>query len=99
MVEDLPPRVAHATHALIDALQSSDSGPYGPLTAAEVCVYDASHEAFSPRHTGAALREAQRFGLAAYVPPGYWIPTNMALSMKRDLERRFLRDMDEAERE
>lgn len=90
MVDDLPARTAHVAHALMEA-----SGPYaygvGPRTAAEVCVYDAHWEALSVRHTGAALREAQRVGLAARAGR-YWFPTGLAHEFAVALEARFLRD-------
>src|SRR5438045_2742998 len=92
-VEKLPRRAAHATHALSAASAIGDGGGYGPFTAAEVCVHD-SFEALSPRHTAAALRQAQKLGLAMYVPggAGYWTATNFALEHRRAFEERFLRD-------
>lgn len=89
-VDALPPRVAHAVHALIVATAEH---PPMPRTAAEVCVYDAPYEALSGRHTGAALREAEKLGLAMYASP-YWVATNAALELKYALEERALRDED-----
>lgn len=97
-VDKLPPRVAHAVHALMYASLPGGGGGFGPFTAAEVCVYDANWEAFSPSHTGAALREAQKRGLVIFVPGGYWTPTNLALDHRRAFERRFLADDPDGER-
>lgn len=93
-VNDLPRRLAHATHALMAAANVMEGNGPGPLTSAEVCVYDA--EALSPRHTGAALREARKKGLVMYVPggEGYWTPTNFALGYKREFEDRYLRETE-----
>ncbi len=89
-VNDLPPRVAHAVHAL---LATGREEGYGPFTAAEVCVYDAS-EAFSPKHTGVALSHARRLGLALFIPPRFWTPSDLALDNRDAFEDRFLRDED-----
>ena len=91
-VAELPARVAHATHALMAASHPSMGGGQGPFTAAEVCIYDAPWEALSARHTGAALREAQRRGLAVHIPGGYWIPTGLAYEARSALEDRYLAD-------
>lgn len=92
-IDQLPARVAHATHALMES-----SGAYaygtGPRTAREACEYDAPWEALTPRHTAAALREAARRGLVAYVPRGLWMPTNVAYAHRNALEARYLRDDD-----
>jgi len=93
-VDELPARVAHAVHALMYASLPSGGGETGPFTAAEVCVYDAHWEAITPRHTAAALREAQKLGLCVYVPPGYWTPTNRALEQRRRFDDRFARDQE-----
>lgn len=89
--DSLPRRTAHAVHALMAAGSIAYGNGPGPFTAAEVCVYD-SWEALSPRHTAAALREAQKLGLAMFVPPSYWTPTNAALALRGAFEERFLRD-------
>ena len=88
----LPARTAHVVHALMFGTEPGGGGAYGPFTTAEVCVWDAPWEALTPRHTAAALRHAQRLGLVAYVPGGYWIPTNRALEQRRVFGERFLRD-------
>lgn len=91
----LPRRVAHATFALVfRPLMAHD---YGPFTAAEVCEFDGP-EAYTPQHTGAALREAAKLGLAMYIPSGggLWTATNYALDNKQALEDRFLRDTEDA---
>jgi hypothetical protein len=88
-VEALPRRVAHAVHALLSCASVMEGNGIGPFTAAEVCVYD-SYEAFSPRHTGAALREAQKRGLAQNWG-GYWSATFLAAEFRAALEDRFLR--------
>jgi hypothetical protein len=92
-VGNLPRRVAHAVHALLEA-----SGPYahgmGILTAAEVMLYDA--EAMSPRSTAAALREGQKRGLVGYAGKGLWVPTNRAHNLRRALEDRYHKDTSDA---
>lgn len=90
-VAALPPRVAHAAHALLVCAREEHT----PATAAEVCVYDSHVEAFSARHTGAALREAQRRGLAINAF-GVWVPTPWAHEVQLALEERALADEDEA---
>lgn len=95
-VDALPARAAHAIHALMAASDIAYGNGIGPFTAAEVCVYDAGYEAITSSHTGAALREAAKLGLCAYIPPGYWTPTNLARDHKRAFEERFLRDEEEA---
>lgn len=90
-VDALPPRVAHAVHALMVATAEAVM----PCTAAEVCVYDANWEALSGRHTGAALRDASRRGLCGHAGP-YWIASEFALDHKAAFEVRYLRDDDVA---
>lgn len=90
-VDELPARTAHVTHALIAAGSPRAGGSTGPLTAAEVCIFDAPWEALTPRHTGAALREAARVGLAAHAGP-YWFPTGYAHELATELEERYLDD-------
>lgn len=90
-VAALPRRVAHAMHALLAASSAYGAGQ-GPHTAAEVCVYD-SHEAYSPRHTGQALRQAQARGLCVNAG-GYWFPTNLAYEHRRAFEERYIADED-----
>ena len=89
---ELPPRVAHAVHALLARLRDASGGP---LTAAEVCEYDS--EALSVVSTGVALGHARRYGLADSWPAGragrVWTATRRAQDMRRDLEDRFLRDV------
>lgn len=86
-VDDLSLRVAHAVHALLVATAEH---PPMPRTAAEVCVFDAP-EAYTPWHTGAALRQAKKLGFAANAGP-YWIATDKALNWKRQFEKRYLQD-------
>lgn len=93
-VEALPRRVAHAVHALLQTANIMESNGSGPFTAAEVCVYD-SYEAYSPRHTAAALREAQKLGLAQNWG-GYWSSTYLSTEYKAAFEERFLREIDYA---
>ena len=56
-----------------------------------MCLFD--EEADSVRATAAALRHAQRLGLAICVG-GYWVPTNRAQSMYSDLEARFMKEIE-----
>lgn len=95
-VDALPRRVAHAVHALL--VCEADDLPYGPFTAAEVCIFDGP-DAFSPLHTGAALREARDMDLVSLwgrqKGVGLWSPTNKALDAKLQFETRFLRETEE----
>lgn len=86
-VGSLPPRVAHAMHALIVASVEHNM----PVTAGEIVIYD--EEARNATATGAALREARAYGLAVYTGR-YWVPTNRALDLRTGLEERYLRDQD-----
>lgn len=88
-VEKLPARMAHALHALLEATREHVM----PVTAQEIMIYD--WEAMSPQGTGAALREAQKRGLAVAVPGGYWVATNQTNELRYALEDRALRDQDE----
>lgn len=92
-VATLTPRVAHAVHALMAVRDTSTSGPF---VTSEICVYDASWEALSPRHTAQALRQAQKVGLAIYAGRGIWIPTNLAMNNRKVFEERYLKDEEEA---
>jgi hypothetical protein len=89
-VDALPARVAHVVHALM--VCSINGLRYGPFTAAEVAVYDGP-EAFTPLHTGSALREARKRGLAVGWD-GYWTASYAALDARSLFEERFLRDAD-----
>lgn len=90
IVDTYPRRVAHAVHALMEVRNDVNIGPYGPFKASEIVLYDA--EALSARSTAAALREAQKFGLAFYVGHGLWTASHFALDRCRDFEERYLRD-------
>lgn len=94
----LPARTAHAVHALMFASAPGGGNAYGPFTADEVCTYDAYWEALSPKHTGAALREAQKRGLVMFVPPRYWTPTNAALDNRTAFGERFTADEEREEK-
>lgn len=89
-VEALPRRVAHAVHAFLACADIAYGNGAGPFTAAEICVYD-SYEALTPRHTGAALREASKLGLAQRWDR-YWTSTFLAAEFKTAFEDRFLRE-------
>lgn len=86
-VSALPRRVAHATHALLEASREHNM----PVKAGEVVIYDI--EALDARTTGRALSRAQRLGFAACARP-YWIPTRAAYDAREDLEQRFLADTE-----
>lgn len=87
-VDALPRRTAHAMHALFEASRELRMPP----TAAETCVYD--EEAVSVKATAAALREAQRRGLAANAR-GFWFVAGDALLLgRRPFERRWLVDTE-----
>lgn len=85
VVADLPRRVAHATHALVE--MSRERGM--PVTAGEAVLYD--EEALDARATGRALQRARDRGLAVNAGR-YWVPTNLALELRTDLEDRYLTD-------
>lgn len=90
-VESLPRRTAHAAHALLEcASDLSGEKARSVPTAAEVMLYDV--EALSVRATGRALAAAASLGLAVRVPPRYWVATNRAHGLRRELEDRFLRE-------
>lgn len=93
-VNALPRRVAHAVHALMEVRNDVTVGPYGHFKASEVVLYDS--EALTARHTGTALREAQKLGLAAYIGRGLWTATNLALENRAAFEERYIRETDEA---
>lgn len=93
-VEDFPRRVAHAVHALMEVRNDVTFGPYGPYKASEVVLYDG--EALSARSTAAALREAQKLGLAMYLGRGLWTASNLALDHRRDFEERYVKDTSDA---
>jgi hypothetical protein len=63
-----------------------------PPKAAEVCLYDG--EAVSVKATAAALRAAQREGLAIFVPPDLWTPTFRAMDQRAAFEDRYLADTE-----
>jgi hypothetical protein len=90
-VEALPRRVAHVTHALIEA-QSAYAFGQQPLRSGEVVLYDG--EALDARQTASALRRARNHGLVACAGR-YWFPTFLALEHRRALEERYLRETDE----
>jgi hypothetical protein len=93
-IKDLPRRVAHVTHALMES-----SGPYaygsGPRTTREVMGYDS--EASTLSSTFDALSRAMRKGLVArtFGRPVLWFPTNIAHELREQLEDRFLLDTEE----
>lgn len=93
-VEALPRRVAHAVHALLAVRNDVNIGPYGPFKASEIVLYDG--EALSARSTAAALREAQKLGLAVNIR-GFWTAGRDALDNARALEERYLRETDDAD--
>ena len=76
VVAALPRRTAHALHALLE-VEHDPSLEGGPFLASEVVVYD--EEALTARSTAAALRAAQRLGLAVCAG-GYWAPTFRGLT-------------------
>lgn len=88
MSECIPPRTAHAVHALMEAW--TNAGGSGPLTTAEICEYDS--EALTARDTAAALSQARRLGLADGAR-GLWFATDRAWEMRRVLEDRFLSEV------
>jgi hypothetical protein len=71
-------------------------GPYGPFKASEIVLYDS--EALNARSTAAALREAQKHQLAAYVGHGLWAATHFALNHVSDFEERYMRRHSRGER-
>jgi hypothetical protein len=93
-IKDLPRRVAHATHALMES-----SSPYaygmGPRTTREVMEYDS--EALTLSSTFGALSRAMKRGLVArtFGRPALWFPTNLAHDLRGPLEDRFLLDTEE----
>lgn len=93
LVKDLPRRVAHAAHALMES-----SSPYaygvGPRTTREVMEYDS--EALTLSSTFEALSRAMRRGLVArtFGRPVLWFPTNLAYDLRGPLEDRFLLDTE-----
>lgn len=89
VVEDLPRRVAHATHALLVASREFGQTS-GMPTALEVLVYDG--ESLSVRSTSAALRAAAARGLVMHVPPRYWVARGSAHVLEGELEERYLRE-------
>ena len=87
-VAALPRRTAHALHALLE-VEHDPSLEGGPFLASEVVVYD--EEALTARSTAAALRAAQRLGLAVCAG-GYWTPTFRAYDLRGALEERYLEE-------
>jgi hypothetical protein len=87
----LPPRTAQVSRALLRCQQECD----GAMIAAEIWLHD-SH-ARSVRATAAALREAQRAGLASH-SDGRWRPTALARTISSSLEARHRKERDEAPR-
>lgn len=85
-------RVAHAVHALMEVRNDPGIGPYGPFKASEVVLYDG--EALDARATGAALREAEKVGLAINIR-GHWTATNLALDHCHEFEGRYIRETSE----
>jgi hypothetical protein len=94
-VESLPNRTAHAVSALIKTRELHSPGPW---KAADVCAYDAPFDGFmpSPRRTAAALRHAQRLGLARFVKPHHWVPTAKARRHSDEFKKRFIQDEERA---
>ena len=91
-VTDLPSRVAHVAHALIES-----SSPYtygqGPRTTKEVMEYDG--EALTLTSTYESLTRAMSRGLCARTldRPLLWFPTNLALDLRSELEDRYLNEV------
>lgn len=89
IVKELPRRIAHVTHALMES-----SGPYaygmGPRTTREVMEYDG--EALTLSSTFEALSRAMKRGLVArtFGRPALWFPTMLAYELGGQLEDRFL---------
>lgn len=89
---DLPRRVAHVMHALMES-----SSPYaygvGPRTTREVMEYD--HEALYLSSTFDALSRAMKRGLCARTldRPVLWFPTRLALDLQQELEDRYLNEV------
>ncbi len=86
-VSKIPPRVAYAVHALLEAASEHDGGP---VTTREVCVYDDPATALTAAHTSASLWEASLAGLASIMGPGLWTPTDLAWGVRRRLEDMIL---------
>jgi hypothetical protein len=82
---EIPQRVAHVTHALMESW--TNTGGCGPVTTAEVCEWDS--EALTARNTASALVHARRLGLAGG-GHGLWYATHRAWELRRALEDRFL---------
>lgn len=85
LVAQLPRRVAHAVHALLFATKDLNMPP----TSAEIVIYD--EESSSAQETAAALRQAQKLGLAAFTGR-YWVAAEAARSRVREFEERYLAD-------
>jgi hypothetical protein len=82
-------RVAHSVHALMEAwTQAAGSGP---LTAAEVVIYDGG--ALTSQHTAAGLAEARKLGLTDG-RNGLWFATDRAWTLRRALEDRYVKEVD-----
>jgi hypothetical protein len=90
MVGNLPRRTAHAVHALLVASQEHGM----PVTAGEVQVFD--EEAIRVQATAKGLADARRLDLTTYTGRSggvrYWIPTVLALNLRRHFEDRYLDD-------
>lgn len=86
-VAALPRRAAHAAYALIACSEFMN----GPVTAAEVVVWDS--ESPSSSATRSALQTAQRYGLAEQHARAIWIPSFHARDLKTALEDRFLTEV------
>lgn len=85
----LPKRVAHVTHALMEAWTQANGSC--PVTTTEVMEYDA--EALTLGSTSSALTRAMRYGLADRVGRGLWFATEQGWKLRRDLEDRFLAEV------
>ncbi len=89
-VAGLSRRVAHATHALLCAVDEYR----GPVTVAEVCI--CAEEKLTVRATTRALRTAQRHKLCLCDRVEQWWPTG-AYGVRYELAERFLADTERAD--
>lgn len=87
-VKSLPPRVAHATHALL--VTAKERGAV-PVKASEIVIHD--WEALSTQVTVNALTRAKHEGLALSIG-GVWIATEKAHAVADQLEDRSFADQE-----
>ena len=88
VVAGLPRRTATRRYVLLE-VEHDPSLEGGPFLASQVVVYD--EEALTARSTAAALRAAQRLGLAVCAG-GYWTPTFRGYDLRGALEERYLEE-------